>query len=185
MKKAQKTWKKYRHSLYLLYLPIFLLGFYVLEKYEAPYYTDIYCRFDSYIPFCEIFVIPYLLWFPFVIGGIAFFLFLSFRVPSVKYDFVRFAFFLIVGLTICLATYVIWPSSLHLRLAHEPMAERPEKCHWRLWLRYGSLILTILIVLSTVFIRQHSVVDVVFAIILSLLLYPLAGWFGRRFGKSG
>lgn len=97
----------------------------------------------------------------------------------------RFAFFLIVGLTICLATYVIWPSSLHLRPAHEPMAERPGKCHWRLWLRYGSLILAILIVLSTVFIRQHSVVDVVFALILSLLLYPLAGWFGRRFGKSG
>ena len=235
MKKAQKTWKKYRHSLYLLYLPIFLLGFYLLEKYEAPYYTDIYCRFDNYIPFCEIFVIPYLLWFPFVIGGVAFFLILSFRVPSVKYDFVRFAFFLIVGLTICLAAYVIWPSSLHLRPAHyprdnvftalcgiiqgidppvnvcpsmhvytsltllyclwdssyltpgktpahEPMAERPEKRHWRLWLRYGSLLLTILIVLSTVFIRQHSVVDVIIALILSLLLYPLAGWFGRRFG---
>lgn len=226
--KTQKTWKKYRHSLYLLYLPIFLLGFYLLEKYEAPYYTDIYCRFDSYIPFCEIFVIPYLLWFPFLIGGLAFFLILSFRVSSVKYDFVRLAFFLMVGLTICLATYVIWPSSLHLRPLHYPRdnvftalcgiiqgidppvnvcpsmhvytsltllyclwgssylnsKKSSAKWNWRPWLRYGSLILTILIVLSTVFIRQHSVVDVVFALILSLLLYPAAGWFGRRFGSS-
>lgn len=229
--KAQKSWKRYRHCLYLLYLPVFLLGFCLLEQYEAPYYIDVYCRFDGYIPFLEIFIIPYLLWFPFLIGGTALLLILSFRFPSVKQDFVRYAFFLITGLTICLLSYVIWPSGLHLRPAHYPRdnvftalcgiiqgidppvnvcpsmhvytsltllyclwgssylnqkaASQPSvgKWNWRPWLRYGSLVLTVFIVLSTVFIRQHSVVDVVFALILSLLLYLPANWFGRRFGK--
>lgn len=222
---TQKRWKKYGHCLLLLYLPVFLLLFYLLEQYTAPSYTDVYCRFDEYIPFMEGFVIPYLLWFPFIIGGLILFTVLSVRIPDVKQDFMRLTFFLIVGLSVCLALYFLFPTCLNLRPSHYPRdnaltrlcgviqgidpptnvcpsihvyttlvllycvfgsrgllkAASGKVKNGHIWLRCGCLALGVLIVLSTLFIRQHSVVDVVFALILSLILYVPAGWFGRRF----
>ena len=39
------------------------------------------------------------------------------------------------------------------------------------WIRYGSLILTVSICLSTVFLKQHSIIDVYCALALSVVLY--------------
>lgn len=41
------------------------------------------------------------------------------------------------------------------------------------FVRYGSLVLTILIILATMFLKQHTIVDVVFAFALNLLCYQL------------
>jgi len=42
------------------------------------------------------------------------------------------------------------------------------------WVRFGSLILTVSICLSTVFLKQHSVLDVFWALVLSVPMYLLA-----------
>ncbi len=42
------------------------------------------------------------------------------------------------------------------------------------WIRYGSLILTISICLSTVFLKQHSIIDVFCALALSIVMYLIA-----------
>lgn len=209
-----KAWiKKYGHCLILLYLPIYLLFFWLLEQYNAPHYTDIYCRFDSYIPFNEYFVIPYLLWFPFILGGITFFLYLSLQKPKTKYDFIRLGFMLIVGLSICLIIYVLFPNRQNLRPETYPNNNifsqicgmiqgidppnnvcpsmhvytslvlfftiwnsryMKEPVRWRRLARYLSLFLMVFICLSTLFIKQHSVVDVFWAVFLSIFIYLLS-----------
>ena len=53
----------------LLFWPIFFLIFTYAERYfPATYYYSMHCRLDDLIPFCKWFVIPYVIWFPFV-GG--------------------------------------------------------------------------------------------------------------------
>ena len=41
------------------------------------------------------------------------------------------------------------------------------------WVRFGSSILMVLIILSTMFLKQHSVFDVVTGIVLSVFMYSL------------
>lgn len=50
---------------------------------------------------------------------------------------------------------------------------KSEKLHSKKWLQRSSLILTILICMSTVFLKQHSVLDVFGACVLSIVMYTL------------
>ena len=58
--------KKYKHAfVILIYLPVYLLWFFWLEAHVTADYHIIESSLDAYIPFCEYFIVPYLLWFPF------------------------------------------------------------------------------------------------------------------------
>ena len=57
----------------LCFWPIFFLVFTYAEKFfPAAHYFSMHCRLDDLIPFCEWFVIPYVIWFPFV-GSMVFY----------------------------------------------------------------------------------------------------------------
>jgi membrane-associated phospholipid phosphatase len=43
---------------------------------------------------------------------------------------------------------------------------------------------TILISISTVFLKQHSIIDIVVGFVLSLALMPLADWISNKFDKE-
>ena len=59
--------RKYRHALPLLiYGIVYLAWFSHLEKTVTRGYTVIHVALDDYIPFCEVFVVPYFLWFAYV-----------------------------------------------------------------------------------------------------------------------
>lgn len=52
--------RKYPHALLLLYWPLYGLVFELLEWFvHPPSYHVMYCALDDYIPFAEIFIIPY------------------------------------------------------------------------------------------------------------------------------
>ena len=58
-----------RHLWLLLYWPIYGLFFFFVEKlYRPEGYYSVYCSLDDAIPFCELFLIPYLFWFVYLIG---------------------------------------------------------------------------------------------------------------------
>jgi membrane-associated phospholipid phosphatase len=50
---------------------------------------------------------------------------------------------------------------------------KSEKLHSIVWLQWSSLVLTVLICLSTVFLKQHSVLDIFGALALSAILYAV------------
>ena len=60
--------KKYRHGLIILaYAIVYMLFFEYLECRPVWGFHVIDTVFDDYIPFCEYFIVPYLLWFPYQI----------------------------------------------------------------------------------------------------------------------
>lgn len=158
--------------------------------------------FDDYIPFCEIFVVPYLLWFAYVAVVIMYFFFRD------KDDYFKTCAFLFTGMTIFLLVSTLWPNGHHLRPYVMPrdniftrlvaalyQADTPTNlwpsihvynslgCHIAVMrsqrlrnyrgIRIGSFILCVSIVMSTVFIKQHSLFDVMTAFILAAVMYVL------------
>ena len=68
--------KKYRHGLIILaYAIVYMLFFEYLERRPVRGFHVIDTVFDDYIPFCEYFIVPYLLWFPYQILTVLYFIF--------------------------------------------------------------------------------------------------------------
>ena len=160
-----------------------------LEKNITGHYRIIHMAADDYIPFCEVFVIPYFLWFAYVSAVVIYFFFKN------KEDYYRTCIFLFTGMTIFLIVSTLWPNGQHLRPAVMPrdnIFTRMVAALYRtdtptnLWpsihvynslgahfaiirskcfekkkgIRIGSLILASSIIMATMFIKQHSVFDV-------------------------
>ena len=160
----------------------------------------IHSVFDDYIPFIEIFIIPYLLWFVYVSGTVLYFFFTD------KQGFYRICTLLITGMTLFLIICTIFPNGLNLRpstFARDNIfvdlvrfiyradtstnvlpslhvynsigcyiaIRNSQKLRQYKWVQNGSLVLTVSIVLSTMFLKQHSVVDVIAAIVMIYFIY--------------
>lgn len=183
-----------------LYLPIYMAWFAYLEKAVQSDYHLIYCSLDSLVPFQEIFIIPYLLWFILVP---AMFLYLGF---TNKEDFRQFVLFLFSGMTLYLIICTLFPNGQNMRPAIDTdkniltrligiiwtvdtstnvfpsihaynsiavaiAAIRNERLSQKPVILFGIIILCISICFSTVFLKQHSVLDVLGAIIMAMIFY--------------
>lgn len=194
-------YQKYRHGLpALIYGVIYLIWFGILEQRQTRDYMHVHMNIDDYIPFCEVFVVPYLLWFGYVavVFGYLFF--------KDRDGYWKYAIFLAVGMTIFLVLSTWIPNGHNLRLKHFP---RENVFTWMIsllwkadtatnlfpsihvynslaahyavlhnkalsekrWVRCGSFILCVSIILSTVLIKQHSMFDVLTAFILAAVMY--------------
>ncbi len=201
MEKAKTLLTKYKHALPLLiYGIIYMLWFGWLEKNVTKHYQVIHMAADDYIPFCEVFIIPYFLWFAYVAAVVVFFLFKN------KTDYYKTCAFLFTGMTIFLMISTLWPNGHHLRPLTMPrnnvLTRMVEHLYsidtaTNLWpsihvynslgahlaiahskefknkkgIRIASLILAFSIVLSTVFLKQHSVFDVLTAFVMAAVMY--------------
>lgn len=203
MKKMKKFIRQYRHALPLIvYGIIYLSWFAYLEKTVTKNYHVIHMAIDDYIPFCEVFVIPYFLWFIYVSAVVIFFFFKN------KEDYYKTCTFLFTGMTIFLIVSTLWPNGHHLRPymmprdniftqmvaglyktdtatnlwpsihvynsigAHLAIA-RSSYFKNKPWIRFTSFVLASSIVLSTMFIKQHSMFDVLTAFGMSAIMYVL------------
>ena len=203
MEKVKSLYRKYRHGIPLVsYMVIYLVWFAWLEERNQKGYQVIHVSVDDYIPFCELFVIPYFLWFLYVAAVV---LFLFFRNKQECY---RSCIFLFTGMTIFLVISTLWPNGHHLRLTEMPrdnILTQAVAFRWKtdtptnLWpsihvynslgahfaivhsaelkgkkgLKIASCILAVSIILSTMFIKQHSVFDVVTGLALGAVMYVL------------
>lgn len=193
---------KYSPLVAILYFPIYSMWFSALEKNNINV-NIIYSPLDSLIPFWEVFVIPYILWFAYVAVVMIYFMITSRR------DFVRTGVFLLTGMTICLIIYTIYPNGINLKPTEfardnfmvdivkkiysidTPTNVLPsihclnsigihigimksQNLSKNKWNCNGSAVLAILICLSTVFIKQHSILDMFAAIVLSIPLYYIS-----------
>lgn len=186
----------------LIYMFIYFSWFGYLERTVTKHYTVIHIPLDDYVPFCEIFIIPYLLWFAYVALVIIIMLFTN------KRDYIRCCVFLFTGMTIFLIISTLWPNGHHLRPFYMPRDNiftqmitqlyqtdtstniwpsihvynsigahlaiaKCEALRKHKLCRTGSLVLCISIILSTVLIKQHSVFDMLTAFILAAIMYKL------------
>lgn len=195
--------KKYKHGLIILVYAIFYtLIFAYLEQRPVHGYHIVHTVFDDWIPFCEYFIIPYLLWFPYMILAVLYFIFMN----KNKHEYYRLICNLMMGMTVFLIVSYVYPNVQHLRPSVFPRdniftdmvrslyrADTPtnilpsihvfnslaihmslnsrEALKNRPGIRKASLVLTILIILSTMFLKQHSVIDVCMGATLALFGY--------------
>lgn len=192
--------QKYRHGWVLSYFVLYMIWFTWLEKRTNVHYQPIHTGLDDIIPFQEIFIVPYLLWFAYIAATILYFFFTN------REDFYKVTAFLFIGMTICLIIYTIWPNSQNLRPAEFPRdnifsrlvgmiysadtstnvcpsihvfnsigahiaISHSETLRKKRWLQIASFILMVSICLSTVFLKQHSAFDGFCAILLSVIMY--------------
>lgn len=193
--------KKYSHAWVLLYAFIYMPWFLYLENRTNVHYYIIHSPVDNYIPFLEIFIIPYLIWFVFIAATALYLFFTD------KTGFYKLAAFLITGMTIFLIICTVFPNGLNLRPTVFPRdnvftrlvqlvyrADTPtnvlpsihvynsigvsiaiahsQSLKKHPYIQKGAYILAGLIILSTMFLKQHSVTDVTAAIVLALIVYP-------------
>ncbi len=195
----KKIWQRYWHIIFVLYIPIYITCFVSLENRPVDLGVNIHVALDDYIPFCKYFIIPYMLWFLYIASTIIFFFFYD-RIELIKY-----AVFLITGMSICLVIYYFWPSYQTLRpqlngtdiftdiinfiytadspsnicpsihvlnsIAAHIAVSKSRFFNNKKILKTGSFVLMVLICLSTVFLKQHSALDGMYAIILAAILY--------------
>ena len=201
--------EKYKHSLLVLYFFLYMPYFMFLNTF-TPSRDDVfvmYSKLDDYIPFLEIFAIPYFLWFAYIAVGYIFFnadfprricthvYFSVHRHDGVPSLFIRFfpncqqlrVDYDTLGRSNVLidwirslqnmdSSYDVFPSihclnsiGMHIAIAK---SKQITKC--RRLIVWSSLILAILIIMSTVFIKQHSILDVFGAFALAVPLLFLA-----------
>ena len=97
-------------ALFLLsYFAIYLPWFGHLEKTVTTHFHVIHTALDDYIPFCEYFIIPYLLWFGYVGWGIGYFYLKD------RSEYFRLCAMLFTGMTIFLIVSTIYPNGHYLR----------------------------------------------------------------------
>ena len=199
---------EFRHLKLLLYWPLFGLAFLILERFSpVTEYHPVFCGLDAYIPFLEIFLLPYLFWFAYLVG---------IHIYTAIYDPAAFRYlmrFIIISYTLTTLIYILYPTCQELRpdtflrdnaltrfiawfytfdthtnvcpslhvigsVAVACAAWNAKGLNTTGW-RIAFWAAAILISISTVFMRQHSVVDVLMAIPVCLL----TAWLARR--KSG
>ena len=183
----------------LIYVPFYMIWFIAIEKHTFSHYSIIHTAIDDMIPFNEIFVLPYYVWFLYVSAAVLFLLF-SFDVEDYYKNFI----FLATGMTVFLVVSTLFPNMHHLRPVVMPrdnvfthmvqMIYRTDSSA-NLWPSihvYNSLgtmiaihrskrfnkvgkivsdFIGISIILSTLFIKQHSVYDVITAFIMATICY--------------
>lgn len=196
------TKNRLKHCYIFLYPIIYFIFFIVLEQRNVPVHI-IEHPLDKMIPFCEYFIIPYFLWFLYVAVTVAvfyFFLDLGDFYRLCMYLFSGMTVFLIVswlypnglflrpdtlpennffaGLVRRLyhtdtSTNVLPSIHVYNSICVHTAIIKNTFLHKKKWLCTGSCILMVLIILSTMFLKQHSVIDVITGIAMAVVFYPL------------
>ena len=110
-----KLINKNRWLLLLLYLPVYLIQFFVIDNLKLDHHL-IVCGIDSLIPFSEYFVIPYAFWFIWFPGVVFLFLFFALKGDDeAKKDFIKLCAVMFSSMQISLIIYLIWPNAIDLR----------------------------------------------------------------------
>ena len=192
-------------SIFLIpaYAAFYIPCFVSLERQPYSGFHIIHMAADDCIPFCELFVIPYYIWFIYMIASVAACIFTD------RKDYIRSFFYMSAGMTIFVAVSWLYPNCHELRPAvitrknvftslvsfiystdtpanlfpsihvYNSIAAHMTVIHNKVlsqkkWIRTASFIMCISILASTLFIKQHSLFDIITAIVLNAVLYPFA-----------
>jgi len=182
--------------LLLSWVGYFVFYFLTENLIPAENCRPVHCFLDDIIPFCEVFIIPYVFWYALIVISLGWFL--LYDVESFK----KLQTYIIITQIVAMACYILIPTrqdlrpevfprenvftgiiaalyafdtstgvcpSLHvaysLGIASVWLRQKEASKGWKAFV----VIAVILICLSTMFIKQHSAVDVLAAIPVALL----------------
>ena len=200
---------EFRHVKLLLFWPLFGIMFSFVERfYNVGSYYVMHCAFDDAIPFCEWFLIPYLFWFVYLIGTLVYtfffdvpafkrmmrFIICTYTITMVIYllfptcqnlrpevfprnnaltRFIGWFYTFDTNTNVCPSIHVLGSVAAMLGLCDCRRLQNPK-------LKLLFILLCVLICISTVFMKQHSVLDVLAALPLCVIAYPICYKAGRH-----
>ena len=199
------TSPQYRHVLLLGGWLVYFSLYFITENL-IPYENChvVHSALDDQIPFCEVFVVPYLLWF-FLVAGSLLYLFL-YDVPNFR----RLSIYIMITQAGAMLVYILWPNiqllrpetmprdnfftwvlsivysfdtptgvlpSLHAAYSIAILSVFWHRKETKLWWRILLPIFVATIIAATFFVKQHSVLDAAAAIPLCLIGEALIFWF--------
>lgn len=199
-----KTFVKRHFPILLLvgYGIFYMTWFALLEHNVVKNYKLIHMKIDDYIPFSEVFVIPYFLWFVYLAAVILYLLIYD------KTEYYKCCLFIFIGMTVFLIISTLFPNGHNLRMTTFPRdniftdligflykidsstnivpsihvynsigahiaISRTSKLSSKRYVQTGSFILSFSIILSTVMIKQHSMFDVIMAFLMAMVMYSI------------
>lgn len=183
-----------------IYAVLYVIGFILVEHSVKSDFTVIHTRIDDMIPFCEYFIVFYYLWFIymaitiffivrgsrenfiktaiFLMTGMTLFLIVSalfpnghdlrphvFKRNNVFVTLTEFIYSVDTPTNILPSIHVYNSIGCHIGFV------KATKSMNRKWILPISLFTCILITVSTLFVKQHSVVDVISAVVLAVVMY--------------
>lgn len=199
LSKIKEFSKKYPHCWTILYFVFYLSWFVWLESRAKLPYHVIHAPLDDYIPFCEYFIIPYFLWFlyiaavflwlffrdrknffryiAFLYAGMTLFLIVStiypnghllrpaeFERDNIFIKMVCFLYWADTSTNILPSIHVFNSIAAHMAVMNTPSLQSKK------WTVRCSRVLCVSIILSTMFLKQHSCVDVTLGILLGIIM---------------
>lgn len=197
--KMRKFLNKYGHAWTVLYVLIYMPWFAWLEQ-NVKTYTVLHVKLDDMIPFCEYFVIPYFLWFAYVPTVMIFLFFTSkkdfYRASAYLFIGMSICLFICtvwhngqdlrmeitnnnIFSNIVKRLYTtdtntnVFPS-IHVfnSIGVFVALIKSERLKNNI-IKVASGLLSVSIILSTMFLKQHSVLDVIGGITLGAVMYVL------------
>lgn len=208
-----KEWlKTHQYGLALLYFVFYLGAFFLLEHFSVPQYS-VHCFLDDQIPFCEYFIVPYFMWFFLLIGSFVYFLckdktdfqnlcFMMFtgmticiviyfilpnglelrgEIPRNNFfcKWVLFLYRVDTPTNVCPSIHVASTVAIY------EVCKRSNSLKTHKWRIKALYMIAWLICLSTLFLKQHSVIDVILGYgltkVLCIMTYHLnwRAWMAR------
>ncbi|WMT38972.1 phosphatase PAP2 family protein [Paenibacillus sp. D2_2] len=190
---------EYRPLLWILLIPLLNICYMVLN-HEGPRVYNLMTDIDAQIPFVPAFIVPYLSWYPFIIimlivilansretyyrtlialclGLItSYFIYYFYQTTvsrplitgeGILYSLVRFTYitdnpFNCFPSIHVLTTYLVWRGAL-------------ERNGINIVMRFFTSFMFVAIVLSTLFVKQHYLLDIAAAILIAEVLYFIIG----------
>ncbi|MGR5984621.1 phosphatase PAP2 family protein [Bacillus cytotoxicus] len=192
--------RKYKLSSFLPLTYILLLVlvsplYDVLNKSSA-HAVDVTTIVDDWIPFVKVFIIPYLIWFPYLYGALIYYCFADRKQYYVTLSGI------ILGKLTCFSIYYFWQTtvprpavvgtdlfsnlvryiysidqpvncfpSIHVLTTFVIMLVAFKRREQHKWEYYLLTFFGMLIILSTLFTKQHAFIDAVSGITLASILY--------------
>lgn len=182
--------------LFLVSLPLLNIIHTALNNYRGNV-NILRTHLDLVIPFEKIFIVPYLLWFFYFVSVLVYFAFVD------RKNYFRLLFSIILGNLICHVIYYFYPTTVPrpdvmgndifsylVRLTYA--SDNPFNCFpsvhvlnallasmylfsyaKKAAVKYTSVIAFVLITLSTLFVKQHYVLDAVASSIIGVSMYVL------------
>lgn len=209
MPRIRKLLGEYPHIWWSLFLPVYLLTFFTMEHFITADYWATQLPIDGMIPFCEYFIVPYVLWSPLLalmgiylilrdgegfrryIWTLALTFFTSALIcvllpngqdlrPAVMERenaftwLVQFTYGIDTNTNVLPSVHVVGVMCALFALWHTPGL---RKWYWRL----GGTAMGILVIISTLFVKQHAVLDIFAGLLLSGVAYVIIYiWIGGK-----
>jgi membrane-associated phospholipid phosphatase len=195
------SFRPHRHLLILLVYPLYFLGFQYVEQAVPVAKYVMYLPADDYIPFVALAIYPYLFWYFYIalaitytgfanprafvrlmlflyVGmGVSYGIYLAFPNgqnlrPALDtlgdgwhHDLVRWLYRVDTPTNSNPSMHVIDSMAVYLTLKRDEWLSR------RRGFQAMNLVLNVVIIASTLFVKQHSVIDVICALVFSWVLY--------------